>query len=139
MNVDCQFAIYSKSLERFCGLNTAYRCETDVILLLGILHFARLILNPMHGIHLRFTTSSVLSCTSFQRLLLTKCPCQAGLHCNVSIFEMGHSSFRCPFRHSIQTATPSNASKVPQSIVPLMSSFYTLAPFILTFCNCRCP
>ena len=67
-----------------------------------------------------------LHCTSFQSSMLTKCPSQAGLQCNVSIFEMGHSSFRCPFRHSIQTATPSNARKVPQSIVPLMS------PFLLT-------
>jgi hypothetical protein len=64
-----------------------------------------------------------LSCTSFQSSLLTKYPCQTGLQYSVSIFEMGHSSFRRPFRHSIQTGTPPNASKVPQSIVPLMSLF----------------
>lgn len=67
-----------------------------------------------------------LHCTSFQSSMPTKCPCQTGVQCNVSIFEMGHSSFRCPFRHSIQTATPSNARKVPRSIVPPIS------PFLLT-------
>jgi len=59
MNVDCQFEIYSKSLERFCSRNIAHGYKTDVILLLDILHFAHLILNSMRGIHLLFTTSSV--------------------------------------------------------------------------------
>jgi len=66
MNVDCQFEIYSKSLERFCGRNTAHWYKTDVILLLGILHFAHLILNPMRWIHLRFTTSSVYPARVFR-------------------------------------------------------------------------
>jgi hypothetical protein len=66
MNVDCQFEINSKSLERFCGRNTAYGYKTEVILLLGILHFAHLISNPMRGIHLRFTTSCVYPAQVFR-------------------------------------------------------------------------
>jgi hypothetical protein len=66
MNVDCQFEIYSKSLERFYVRNTAHGYKTGVILLLGILHFAHLILNLMRGIHLRFTISSVYPAQVFR-------------------------------------------------------------------------
>ena len=66
MNIDCRFEIYSKSVERFYGRNTAHGYRTDVVLVLGILHFAYLILNPMRGIHLRFAISSVYPAQVFR-------------------------------------------------------------------------
>lgn len=66
MKVYCQFEIYSKSLERFCCRNTAHGYKTNVILLLDILHFAHLVLNPMRGMHLRFTTSCVYPAQVFR-------------------------------------------------------------------------
>lgn len=107
MNVDCQFEIYSKSVERFYGRNTAHGYRTDVVLLLGILRFAHLILNPMRGIHLRFAISSVYPAQVF------RVPCSLNVLAKQGYWATFQSSKWASLLSDVRSVTPFKLQRPP--------------------------
>jgi len=138
-NVGCQCDIYSKSLERFCCRNTAHGYKMNAIFLLGILHFGHLILKPMRGIHLGFTASSVYTAQVF------RARCSLNVLARQGYSATFQSSKWATLLSDVRSVTPFKLRRPPtparyhNRLFLWCLLFYSLPPFILTFCNCRCP
>jgi len=106
---------------------------------LGILHFAHLILKPMRGIYLRFTTSSVYIAQVFR----ARCPLNVLARQGYS--ATFQSSKWATLLSDVRSVTPFKLRRPPtparyrDRLFLRYLLFYSLQPFILTFCNCRCP